>query len=276
MTTAARTAGKVAPAGTVPAPPTRPLTQQLVDLVVWGGVIVFLIASFGPVDMSHLPKLFSKSQNMRQFGADFIHPDFSYWRLYVAQMWLTVQIALWGTALAVLIAIPFGLACARNLSPIWLQQPARLLMNILRSIPDLVIGELFIVAVGLGPFAGVMALAINTGGVLAKLFSEAVESIDPQPVEGVRATGAAPLQAIVWGVIPQVAPLWTSYALYRFESNARSATVLGLIGAGGIGQVLFDSLNGYAYSQVGAIVVVIVIAVSLIDLLSQAMRSRLI
>jgi len=92
----------------------------------------------------------------------------------------------------------------------------------------------------------------------------------------VRATGAAPLQEVVWGVIPQVAPLWTSYALYRFESNSRSATVLGLIGAGGIGQLLFDSLNGFAYSQTAAIVIVIVAAVSLIDLLSQAMRSRLV
>jgi phosphonate transport system permease protein len=151
----------------------------------------------------------------------------------------------------------------------------RRLMDIQRSIPDLVIGMLFIVAVGLGPFAGVMAIMINTGGVLAKLFSEAVESIDKGPVEGVRATGAAPLQEIVWGVIPQVAPLWTSYALYRFESNSRSATVLGLIGAGGIGQVLFDSLNAFNYSQASAIVIVIVVAVSLIDLLSQAIRSRL-
>ena len=148
-------------------------------------------------------------------------------------------------------------------------------MNLLRSIPDLVIGTLFLVAVGLGPFAGVMALAINTGGVLAKLFSEAVESIDKAPVEGVRATGASRLQEVVWGVIPQVAPLWTSYALYRFESNSRSATVLGLIGAGGIGQLLFDSLNAFAYERLSAIVVVIVVAVSLIDLLSQAMRSRL-
>jgi len=95
-------------------------------------------------------------------------------------------------------------------------------------------------------------------------------------VEGVRATGAAPLQEIAWGVIPQVAPLWTSYALYRFESNARSATVLGLIGAGGIGQLLFDALNSFNYSAVSAIAVVIVAAVSLIDLLSQAMRRRLI
>jgi phosphonate transport system permease protein len=118
-------------------------------------------------------------------------------------------------------------------------------------------------------------LALNTGGVLAKLFSEAVESIDKGPVEGVRATGASPLQEVVWGVIPQVAPLWTSYALYRFESNSRSATVLGLIGAGGIGQLLFESLNAFDYGQVSAIVIVIVVAVSLIDLLSQAMRARL-
>ena len=156
-----------------------------------------------------------------------------------------------------------------------MQQPMRLLMNLLRSIPDLVIGTLFIVAVGLGPFAGVMALALNTGGVLAKLFSEAVESIDRGPVEGVRATGATRLEEVAWGVIPQVAPLWTSYALYRFESNARSATVLGLIGAGGIGQTLYDSLNGFNFRETSAIVIVIVVAVTLIDLLSQAMRTRL-
>jgi phosphonate transport system permease protein len=132
-----------------------------------------------------------------------------------------------------------------------------------------------VVAVGLGPFAGVMALAVNTGGVLGKLFSEAVEAIDPGPVEGVRATGAARLHEVVWGVLPQVGPLWTSYALYRFESNARSATVLGLIGAGGIGQVLFESIQAFAYSQTAAIVIVIVVAVSLIDLMSQALRARL-
>jgi phosphonate transport system permease protein len=260
----------------VPPPPRRSLAERAPDLLVWGGVLALLGVSFAPVEMSHFTRLFTHSENMREFGQGFLRPDFAQWRLYVGQMWLTVQIALWGTVLAVAIAIPFGLACSRNLAPLWLQQPMRLLMNLLRSIPDLVIGTLFIVAVGLGPFAGVMALALNTGGVLAKLFSEAVESIDKGPVEGVRATGATRLQEVVWGVVPQVAPLWTSYALYRFESNARSATVLGLIGAGGIGQLLFESLNAFAYNEVSAIAVVIVAAVSLIDLLSQAMRSRLI
>jgi phosphonate transport system permease protein len=184
--------------------------------------------------------------------------------------------ALWGTVLAMLIAIPLGLAAARNVSPVWIQQPVRRLLDVLRSVPDLVIGIAFIVAVGVGPLAGVMALAINTGGVLGKLFSEAVETVAPGPIEGVRATGATPLQEIVWGVLPQVAPLWTSYGLYRFESNARSATVLGLIGAGGIGQLLFESLQAFRFSETAAMVIVIVAAVTLIELLSQVMRSRLI
>ena len=256
-------------------PPSRPLGQQLFDLGLWGGIIVLLVISFGPAEMSKLPKLFENSDNMRQFGREFLHPDFSDWTFLVSQMWLTVQIALWGTAIAVLIAVPLGLLGARNVTPPYVQLPIRRLMDVLRSVPDLVIGTIFVVAVGLGPFAGVMALALNTGGVLGKLFSEAVESIDKGPVEGVRATGAAPLQEVVWGVIPQVAPLWTSYALYRFESNSRAATVLGLIGAGGIGQILFDSLNSFSYSRVSAIAIVIVIAVSLIDLLSQTIRGRL-
>jgi phosphonate transport system permease protein len=257
-------------------PPRRSWAQRAPDILIWGGVLALLLIAFEPVKMERLPLLFQNSDNMRQFGSAFLHPDFSHWKLYIAQMWLTVQIALWGTTLAVLLAIPFGLACARNVTPVWVQQPMRLLMNLLRSAPDLVIGTIFIVAVGLGPFAGVLALALNTGGVLAKLFSEAVEAIDKGPVEGVRATGATPLHQVVWGVIPQVAPLWSSYALYRFESNARSATVLGLIGAGGIGQTLFDALNSFAYAQVAAIAVVIVAAVSLIDMLSQAIRARLI
>jgi phosphonate transport system permease protein len=257
-------------------PPKAPLSERLFGLLLWGGIIVVLIVSFGPAEVWRAPLLFSNSANMRDFGQEFLRPDFSEWRAYVAQMWLTLQIALWGTTLALLIAVPLGLAGSRNLAPNWVRRPVRWVMDILRSVPDLVIGTLFIVAVGLGPFAGVMALALNTGGVLGKLFSEAVEAIDRGPVDGVRATGAAPLQEIVWGVIPQVAPLWTSYALYRFESNSRAATVLGLIGAGGIGKLLIDALNSFAFDQVAAIAVVIVVAVSGIDLLSQAIRKRLI
>jgi phosphonate transport system permease protein len=256
-------------------PPVRSLADRSLDLLVWGGIAVLLILAFRPVEISKITLLLTNSGNIHEFSKELIRPDFARWPLFVAQMWLTVQIALWGTFLAVLIAIPLGLLCARNITPIWIQQPVRRLNDLFRSIPDLVLGILFITAVGLGPLPGVLALAVNTGSVLAKLFSEAVESIDPRPVEGVRATGAHRLQEIAWGVIPQVGPLWTSYALYRFESNARSATVLGLIGAGGIGQTLFDSINAFDYRETSAIVIVIVVAVTLIDLLSQAMRTRL-
>lgn len=259
----------------VPEPPAKSAAAWSLDLLLWGGLALVLLVSFGPVDIGNLGRLFENSANIRTYGRDLLNPDWSNWAQLVEQMWLTVQIALWGTFLAVFLAVPLSLAAARNISPNWLVWPVRRVMDLLRSIPDLVIGTLFIVAVGLGPLAGVLAIALNTAGVLAKLFSEAAESIDHGPVEGVRATGGSRLHEIVWGVLPQVAPLWTSFALYRFESNSRAATVLGLIGAGGIGQLLFESIQAFEYRQVATIAIVIVVAVTLIDTLSQVMRKRL-
>lgn len=264
-----------APAAGIPAPPTRSLGAWTMDVLLWGGIAAFLAFSFADVDLANVSRLVTNSTNIQTFAQGLIQPDFTNWRLFAAQMWLTIQIALWGTFLAVLLAVPMGLVAARNIAPFWVVTPVRWVMNLLRSIPDLVMALLFIVAVGLGPLAGVLAITLNTTGVLAKLFSEAVESIDKGPVEGVRATGGSSLHEIVWGVVPQVAPLWTSFALYRFESNSRSATVLGLIGAGGIGQVLFESMNSFDFSAVSAIVIIVVVAVTLIDMLSQAMRKRL-
>lgn len=263
------------PATAIPNPPSKSMGAWALDVLIWGGVAVLLVYSFGPVELGNVTRLFSNNENTQNFARELLRPDFTNWRLFVAEMWETVQIALWGTFIAVFLAIPMGLAAARNIAPVWVVTPVRWIMNLLRSIPDLVIGLLFVVAVSLGPLPGVLAIAVNTAGVLAKLFSEAVESIDKGPVEGVRATGATKLHEIMWGVIPQVAPLWTSFALYRFESNSRSATVLGLIGAGGIGAVLFDAMNAFNFRAVSAIVIVIIVAVTLIDMLSQAMRKRL-
>lgn len=145
-------------------------------------------------------------------------------------------------------------------------------MDACRAINELVFAVLFVTAVGLGPFAGVMALFIHTTGILAKLFSEAVEAIDPRPVEGIRATGATRIQEVIFGVVPQVLPLWLSYALYRFESNVRAATVLGLIGAGGIGQVMFESIRGFYYAETAAILIIVIVTVVATDLLSQQLR----
>ncbi len=135
---------------------------------------------------------------------------------------------------------------------------------------------LFVVAVGLGPFAGVLALWVHTTGVLAKLFSEAVEAIDPQPVEGVRSTGANILEEVVYGIIPQVIPLWLSYTLYRFESNIRSATVVGMVGAGGIGVALWESIRGFSFAQASTIMLIIIVAVTIFDVISQRLRKLLV
>ena len=150
-------------------------------------------------------------------------------RLYATEMVVTLQVAIWGTLLAVVCAVPLGILSSDNIVPWWVYHPVRRLMDAARAINEMVFAMLFVVAVGLGPFAGVLALWVHTTGVLAKLFSEAVEAIEPSPVEGVRSTGASFLEEVVYGVIPQVFPLWISYSLYRFESNVRSATVVGMV-----------------------------------------------
>ena len=151
-------------------------------------------------------------------------------------------------------------------------QPVRRLMDLLRSVNEMVFAMLFIAAVGLGPFAGVLALSLHTLGTLSKLFSEAVEAIDPQPVEGIRATGAMPIEEITYGIIPQVIPLWISYSLYRFEANVRSASVIGMVGAGGIGMLLWDAIRSFNYAKTAAIVLVIVVVVSVLDFASSRIR----
>jgi phosphonate transport system permease protein len=243
--------------------------------LVWASLALALAFSFHPAQMSRTPLLFENSENMQRFAQEFLRPDFAQLPYYAAQMLLTLQIALWGTALAVVIGLPLGLLGARNVAPAPVVFVIRRIMDVLRSVNELVLGTIFLVAVGLGPLAGVLAIAAHTAGVLGKLFSEAVESIDMRPVEGIRVTGAHALAQVVWGIAPQVAPLWTSYALYRFESNARSATVLGLIGAGGIGQALFEAINRFAYRETAAIALVVVVVVAALDLLSDAIRRRL-
>jgi len=214
--------------------------------------------------------------NIGTYAKEFFPPDFRDWRIYAKEMVVTLQIALWGTLLAIIAAVPMGLMCSANVAPIWLHQPVRRLMDACRAINEMVFAMLFIVAVGLGPFAGVLALAIHTAGSLAKLFSEAVEAIDPRPVEGIRATGAHKLVEIAYGVIPQVMPLWLSFVLYRFESNVRSASVVGMVGAGGIGVVLFEVIRSFQYAQTCAVLIILVVSVSFMDLLSATLRKRFI
>ncbi|MDQ7746283.1 phosphonate ABC transporter, permease protein PhnE [Hydrogenophaga pseudoflava] len=241
----------------------------------WAAVLLVLAGSWNGADMRPL-ELLRDSGNMAQYASEFFPPNFADWKMYVQEMLVTLQIAVWGTALAVVSAIPLGLLASSNITPWWVHQPVRRVLDAFRAINEMVFAMLFVVAVGLGPFAGVLALWIHTAGTLAKLFSEAVEAIDPQPVEGIRSTGASALHEIVYGVIPQVMPLWISYTLYRFEANVRSASVVGMVGAGGIGVVLWEIIRGFRYGETAAVMVIIIVTVSLIDLVSARIRKLMI
>lgn len=251
--------------------PAYPAKTGFVTLLGWGIVLAVLSWAWKGADMRPLD-LFRESGNMAQFAADFFPPNFRDWKMYMREIVITLQIALWGTVLAIVCAVPLGLLSSANIVPAWVYQPMRRLMDSCRAINEVVFAMLFVVAVGLGPFAGVLALWVHTTGSLAKLFSEAVEAIDPQPVEGIRSTGANALEEIVFGVIPQVMPLWISYSLYRFEANVRSAAVVGMVGAGGIGVVLWDIIRSFQYAETCAVLIILVLTVSTVDLISAYIR----
>lgn len=257
---------------TLPKPDQR---SSIINLIGWAMLFALLGWSWSGAEMNPYA-LYEYSDNMRVLGGDFFPPNFHDWELYIQEMIVTVQIAIWGTALAIVASVPFGVLSSENLVPWWIYQPTRRLMDAARAINEMVFAMLFVVAVGLGPFAGVLALFVHTTGILAKLFSEAVEAIEPGPVEGVRSTGASSIQEIVFGVIPQVLPLWISFSLYRFESNVRSATVLGMVGAGGIGVILWESIRGFMFQETCAVMLIIIVSVTLLDLLSQKLRKMVI
>jgi phosphonate transport system permease protein len=243
--------------------------------VAWVVVFVVLAWAWQGAEMRPLD-LIRDADNMRVYAREFFPPNFHDWRIYLHEMVVTLHIALWGTVLAIVAAIPLGLLSAHNVAPPWVHQPVRRLIDMCRAINEMVFAMLFIVAVGLGPFAGVLALFVHTTGTLAKLFSEAVEAIDERPVEGIRAMGGHKLAEVVYGILPQVMPLWLSYSLYRFESNVRSASVVGMVGAGGIGVVLYEVIRSFQYAQTCAVLLMLALTVTLIDMFSAWLRNRFI
>ena len=185
----------------------------------------------------------------------------------------TIQMALAGTFLAVLVALPFSFLAARNTSPHpVVYHTVKLIVNFLRTIPDFAVGLILITAIGLGAFTGTMALAFHTSTVLIKLFAEAVEGIDEGVIEAIEATGARYMSIISFAVIPQVMPDFISFILYRLETNIRAAAVLGLIGAGGIGFIMKSDFSLFNYQEAATTVIVLIVLVMLVDYTSARLR----
>ncbi|WP_293860056.1 phosphonate ABC transporter, permease protein PhnE [uncultured Alsobacter sp.] len=188
----------------------------------------------------------------------------------------TLLIAYLGTVIGGLGAFVLSFLAARNTAPSgWMCFVVRRFLEVCRTVPEIVFALVFVVAFGLGALPGVLALAIHTMGALGKLFSEVVENIDMKPIDGVRATGAAWIPTIRFAAVPQVLSNFTSYALLRFEINVRGAAIMGFVGAGGIGQDLVEAIRKFYYSDVSAILVLIVVTVMCIDLATERARHAL-
>jgi len=213
---------------------------------------------------------------MWDFLRRMIPPDLSVLGNALRGAMETIQIAVVGTAVAAVLALPMGFAAARNAAPPWLFYWARSLLNAFRAVDTLVYALFFVAAVGLGPFPGVLAVMVYTATVLAKLYSEAIEAIEPGPVEAVRATGATTLQVLRWGVLPQLVPQFLSFTLYRFETNIRAAAVLGFVGAGGIGFYIQTYLRLLNYPAAATVLLVLIGLVMIVDFASSRLRARLV
>ncbi|CAG7656508.1 phosphonate ABC transporter, permease protein PhnE [Paenibacillus allorhizosphaerae] len=243
------------------------LTVIILILLLWGSAY--------KTDAT-LTSLITGTPEMGKLIVEMFPPDWSYFDVIWKPMLETIQMAVIGTTLGAILAIPISLFAARNVtkSPL-LYYPARFILNLVRTIPDLLFAAVFVAIFGLGPFAGVLALMFFSFGLISKLAYESIEAIDPGPLEAMTAVGANKLQWIHFGVIPQVMASFTAYLLYTFEVNVRAAAVLGLVGAGGIGLYLDRSMGQLRYDRTCLIILVTLAIVLIIDYASTKIRERL-
>ena len=242
-------------------------------------VAAFAVFVFGLVDLDFSPaKLFAGLSQLGWITLMMIPPDpGSSLPAYLSALGETLSIALLGTTIAALVALPFSLLAARNVIPSgWLRFPVRRAFDSIRGVDTLIWALVWINVVGLGPFAGVLAIALSDFGAFGKLFSEAIEAADRKQVEGIRASGGNALHEIRFGLMPQVLPVIAGQVLYFIESNTRSATIIGIVGAGGIGLQLAEQIRVLEWQKVSFLILMILVAVAAIDWISTKLRFAII
>lgn len=238
-------------------------------------VLAIVIGCWYYVGLFDAERLKDGMPSLVKIAGEMFPPNFSQAGTWVKPVLDTLAMSIAGTAIAVLLSIPLGVLAARNTSPHPLvYQATRGLLNALRSIPELIMGILFVAAVGFGALPGILALGLHSVGMIAKFFSESIEHADPAPVEAAHAAGCTPLQVIFHGIFPQVLPQMADTAIYRWEYNFRASTVMGMVGAGGIGFELMGSLRIMQYQDVSAILLVILGMVTLVDAFSSFLRRK--
>jgi phosphonate transport system permease protein len=202
-------------------------------------------------------------------------PSFENWRRWVYPILETLAMSIGGTFIAIVMSVPLGFLAAANTTPNRVVYVlSRLVLNFLRAVPELVLGLVFVVAVGFGPLPGVLALGLHSAGMVGKFFAEIIEHVDNAPVEAARAAGARPLQVIAKGILPQIASKMADVSVYRWEHNFRASTILGMVGAGGIGFQLDAARRMFDYQEMTAILLVILACVTVVDGFSSWLRRK--
>ncbi|MEN9781410.1 MAG: phosphonate transporter, permease protein PhnE [Pseudomonadota bacterium] len=274
----------VSPARAAANPPYR-LPARLFDArckACWftAGLMVLVVLSFWSLDLQWRQFFSAEAANsMGRFIGEFFPPDLSpaFTSKLLVGAWETLAMSVLGTALAAALGLALALPASRTHEgdPAYGRAPTRLLLNALRSVPELVWAALLLISAGLGPFAGTLALALHTAGVLGRLFAEAIENVPPGPGAALRAQGVGSGRVFLYATLPQVLPQLLSYTLYRWENNIRAAAVLGVVGAGGLGQLLAFHMGLFQMSKTASILGAMLLMVALVDVLSHVARHRL-
>jgi len=251
--------------------------RRTIEALFWLALVTLaLLASFSYLELDLFGLLGTASrEQMYNYAGSFFPPDTSRdWLQKILRGTLeTLAISAIGTLLAAVAGAGLSLLASGRLGA-WAKALSRLLLNALRSVPELVWAALMVLAAGLGPFAGTLALALHTAGVLGRLFAEALENTPPEPALALRQAGAGPFAAFCYGTLPGVLTQWLSYTLYRWENNIRMASILGFVGAGGLGQMLYVSLSLFQQARASSVILAMVVLVVLVDALSAWLRIK--
>ncbi|MRH44239.1 phosphonate ABC transporter, permease protein PhnE [Aquibacillus halophilus] len=259
-----------------PKPKNRPaVAKRVISLLALLALYIWTITSVN-IDWG---RVFSERtlENFDRIIPQFFDPAFEETGTILVKMIETIFIAYTGSLAAAVIAVPLAFLCATNMvKNKWLNTIGMWILGAVRAFPEIILAIIFVAAVGPNPFAGVLAIAIGSTGMLGKLFSEVIESIDMNIIEALEASGANKMQILFYGIMPQVLPEFLSYAIYRFEIDVRASSVLGIVGAGGIGTLITFAYLNRNWDEVGMILLVIIIAVTIIDQISGFIRRRLV
>jgi len=250
--------------------------NRVINWLVLGAIVAAVMASFAYLELD-LQALVGNGGlgQMGDYAGRFLHPDLSAGHLRAVAHGALETLAMsgLGTLLAIVLGMLLALPAAGRFG--WpLQACARLLLNALRAIPELVWAALTVLAAGLGPNAGTLALALHTAGVLGRLFAEALENAPPEPAAAIRLQGGSQVAAFCFGTLPNLWPQLLAYSLYRWENNIRMASVLGFVGAGGLGQMLYTTLSLFQEAQASTVIMGMLVLVLLVDALSDVLRQR--